>query len=230
MRFKRATLRYGDTPRPVTPFQKAAQAWDERIGSAEAKARQWRLAALLCLALSVPLASLSLYVVRSTTPTPLLVELDRNGAYRTSGPADALTPSDAQIAFTLARFIENVRSLSIDPVVVRQSWLRAYDFASERAAVTLTEYARETDPFANLGRLTVAVEIVSVVRASPTSFQLRWSERTYDNGVSRDVKRWTAMLTIVHRPPRTAELIAKNPLGIYVHALNWSQDLAGDGK
>ena len=34
MRFKRATLRYGETPTPITPYQKAAQVWDERIGAA----------------------------------------------------------------------------------------------------------------------------------------------------------------------------------------------------
>ena len=31
--FKRTVQRYGQTPEPVTPFQKAAQLWDERIGA-----------------------------------------------------------------------------------------------------------------------------------------------------------------------------------------------------
>src|ERR1700733_12348725 len=34
MAFKRAAQRYGMTPEPVTPYQKAAQVWDERLGSA----------------------------------------------------------------------------------------------------------------------------------------------------------------------------------------------------
>ena len=129
-----------------------------------------------------------------------------------------------------SRFIENVRSLSIDPIVVRQNWLRAYDFATERAAVTLNEYARENDPFANVGRLTISVEVQSVVRASDTSFQLRWSERTFENGATRDSKRWSAVVSVLITPPRTAELIAKNPLGIYVHSFNWSQDLSSGEK
>jgi type IV secretion system protein TrbF len=37
MSFQRSTLRYGETPEPVTPYQKAAQAWDERIGSARVR-------------------------------------------------------------------------------------------------------------------------------------------------------------------------------------------------
>src|SRR5262249_24376368 len=39
MAFKRSTLRYGETPEPVTPYQKAAQVWDERIGSARVQAQ-----------------------------------------------------------------------------------------------------------------------------------------------------------------------------------------------
>jgi type IV secretory pathway TrbF-like protein len=36
--FRRASVRYGDTPQPVTPYQKAAQVWDERLGSARVQA------------------------------------------------------------------------------------------------------------------------------------------------------------------------------------------------
>ena len=232
MRFKRSTLRYGETPAPVTPYQKAAQVWDERIGTARAQAHNWRLVAVTCLGLSLVLALGLLWLDRSGAAVPFVVEVERDGGVRAVGPAsEGYKPSDAQIAFALARFIENVRSLSIDPVVVRQNWLRVYDFASDRAAVTLNEHARDNDPFASVGRLTVAVEVGSVVRASDRSFQVRWTERTYENGATRDTKRWTAMLSVVITPPRTPELIAKNPLGIYVHSFNWSQDLqSGDSK
>ena len=40
-----ASVRYGRTPEPETPYQRAAQAWDERIGSARVQARNWRLMA-----------------------------------------------------------------------------------------------------------------------------------------------------------------------------------------
>ena len=52
MTFKRTTLHYGTTPQPVTPYQKAAQVWDERIGSSRAQAHNWRLMALGSLVIS----------------------------------------------------------------------------------------------------------------------------------------------------------------------------------
>jgi len=43
--FRRPSVHYGRMPEPVTPYQKAAQVWDERIGSARVQARNWRLMA-----------------------------------------------------------------------------------------------------------------------------------------------------------------------------------------
>ena len=56
MRFKRPQVRYANTPQPATPYQSAAQAWDERIGSARAQAKNWRLMAFGCLTLAVLMA------------------------------------------------------------------------------------------------------------------------------------------------------------------------------
>ena len=137
MVFKRSTLRYGDTPEPVTPYQKAAQVWDERIGTSRVQARNWRLMALGSLALSLILAGdPALARADRARPIPYIVEVDPRGGARAVGPAaETYKPSDAQIAFHLARFVDNVRSLSIDPVVVRQNWLKAYDFVTDRAAL-----------------------------------------------------------------------------------------------
>ena len=54
--FKRPSVHYGRTPAPVTPYQKAAQVWDDRIGSARVQARNWRLMAFGSLILSAGLA------------------------------------------------------------------------------------------------------------------------------------------------------------------------------
>lgn len=226
MIFKRSRNRYGDTPVPVTPYQKAAQVWDTRIGTARVQAKNWRLMAFGCLTLSLGLSGGVVWQAGKSTIVPYVVELETGGTIRTIGPAiENYKPSDAQIAFHLAGFIEKVRSLSIDPVVVRQNWLKAYDFATARAANTLNDFARENDPFSKVGERTVAVEVSSVVRASDTSFQIRWLERTYLNGSLSRTDRWTGVFSIVIEPPRDVDTLRKNPLGIYVHGLNWSRDL-----
>jgi type IV secretion system protein VirB9 len=145
------------------------------------------LFALGCLVVALLLSIGLIWLGRSGTAVPFVVEVDRNGAVRAIAAAtENYRPSDAQIAFHLARFIENVRSLSIDPVVVRQNWLRAYDYATDRAALTLNEYAREHDPFAGIGRITVAVEVASVVRAP---IHVSMVANAADNGAAKEAKR-----------------------------------------
>ena len=94
---------------------------------------------------------------------------------------------------------------------------------------TLNEYARENDPFSDVGKKTRTVEVTSVVRSSPKSFEVRWIERTFENGSLAATERYTGVLTVIVKPPRDAETLRKNPLGVYVHGLNWTRDLiSGD--
>jgi len=224
--FKRATTSYGKTPEPETPYQKAAQVWDTRMGDALVRARNWRLMAFGCLTLALGLSAGVIWQAGRSTVTPYVVEVDRLGEVREVGPAtEAYSPTDAQIAWHLARFIENVRALSIDPIVVRQNWLAAYDYTTSEAANTLNDFARDSDPFGKVGKKTVTVEVTSVVRSSPGSFDVRWREEEFENGSRTAVTRHRAVLTVILKPPRTEEALRKNPLGIFVHAVNWSREL-----
>jgi type IV secretion system protein TrbF len=224
--FRRSQVRYAETPIPVTPYQKASQAWDERIGSARVQAHNWRLMAFGCLLLAVGMAAGLVWRSGQSSVTPYVVEVSDSGQVRAVGEAaENYKPVDAQIAFHLTRFITDVRSLPIDPIVVRQNWLDAYAYTTDRGATALNAYAQANDPFASVGQKSIAVEISSVVRASDRSFQLRWIERTYINGGLAGMERWTAILTTVLQPPRNVEQLRRNPLGVYVDALNWNREL-----
>ncbi len=224
--FKRSGVRYGRTPEPETPYQRAGQAWDDRIGSARVQARNWRLMALGELALVAGLSAALLWTSQQGSVVPWIVQVDRTGRAQAVGPADVnRTATDPEIAWHLSQFIEHVRSVPADPIVLRQDWLAAYDFATDRGASALNDYARVNDPFARVGKEAVAVDVSSVIRASPDSFRVAWTERRYDNGQLAATERWTAILTVVLQPPHDAETLRKNPLGIYVHAINWSREL-----
>ena len=225
--FKRPTTHYGKVPEPETPYQRAAQVWDDRIGSARVQARNWRYMAFGSLILSVGFAGALVWQSARGTVVPWVVQVDNLGQAQTVAPATAdYRPTDPQIAFHLGRFIEQVRSLPADPIIVRQNWLRAYDWTTDRGAVALNDYARANDPFTRVGRQQVAVEVSSIIRASPDSFRVAWTERHYENGQLSTTERWTAILTIVIQTPRDAERLRANPLGIYVNAISWSREMS----
>ena len=134
-------------------------------------------------------------------------------------------PTDAQIGCQLAEFIKKVRSVSIDPVVLRQNWMTAYHYAIDQAAIMLNDYARDNDPFQDVGHRSVSVQIASVVRSSEDSLDLRWRETAYLDGVKLAANTYTDNLSIILKTPTDEETLHQNPLGIYVHGINWSKDL-----
>ncbi|WP_266064121.1 conjugal transfer protein TrbF [Brucella intermedia] len=224
--FKRPAAHYGKTPQPETPYQKAAQVWDERIGSARVQAKNWRFMAFGSLILSAGFATALVWQSTRGTVVPWVVQVDKLGQAQTVAAATAdYRPTDPQVAWHLARFIEQVRSIPADPIIVRQNWLRAYDWMTDRGATALNDYARSNDPFTKVGKQQVAVEVSSVIRASPDSFRVAWIERRYENGQLSATERWTAILTIVIQTPRDAERLKANPLGIYVNAISWSREM-----
>jgi type IV secretion system protein VirB5 len=226
MRFSRPSVRYSNTPAPETPYQAAGALWDERIGTARVQAAHWRAMAFGCLALALAVIGGLIWQAVRTHIVPYIVEVDAQGEVKALGPvSEHYAISDGEIAHGLERFIRDVRSLPLDPIVLRDDWLEAYDFTTARGALALNEYARVNDPFSHLGQSSVAVEVTSLVRASKDSFQVRWIERKYTNGSLAGTEQWTAIVTIEIRPPRDEAHLRKNPLGLYVDALNWSREL-----
>ena len=224
--FRRSTVRYGKTPDAETPYQKAGQVWDERIGSARVQAKNWRLAFFGALVLSGGLAGGLVWQSARGTITPWVVQVDKLGQAQAVAPATAdYQPTDPQIAWHLARFIQEVRGIPADPVVLRQNWLDAYNYVTDKGALALNDYARTSDPFSKVGKNQVSVDVASVIRASDSSFRVEWTERHYIDGALASTERWSANLTLALQMPTDADRLKKNPLGVYVHALNWSKEL-----
>ena len=68
-------------------------------------------------------------------------------------------------------------------------------------------------------------QVTSVVRASDRSFQVKWIETAYERGSEAGSSHWTGILTIVTKPPVSADTLRRNPLGIYIDAIDWSREL-----
>ena len=226
--FRRASVRYGRTPEPETPYQKAAQVWDERIGSARVQAKNWRLMAFGSLILSAGLSFASGLAIDAAAPSCRGWCRSISSARRRPSrpPIADYRPTDPQIAWHLARFIEQVRAIPADAVIVRQNWLRAYEFTTDRGALALNDYARANDPFAKVGKRQIAIEVSSVIRASPGKLprrldraRLRERPARRDRALDRDPHHRRAD----SRP--TPSACEQNPLGIYVNAINWSKEL-----
>lgn len=217
--------RYGVTPAPETPYQRAGQLWDDRDGAQRVQTANWRFMALGLLVLSGGLAGALAWLSAQGSVTPWVVQVDRLGQVQTVGPAaKGYAPTDAEVRAALGRFVEDVRSISSDPVVVGKAWDRAYAYAEGDAARYITAYAEAIQLTSQIGKLQIAVEVTSVLRASPSSFRMTWIERRYANGQLQTTEHWAAIFTVELRKPRTDKEILANGLGVRITAINWSRE------
>ena len=226
MYFKRPSQRYTTPQEALTPFQKAGQLWDQRIGSARTQAKNWRLIAFGCLSLGFCLLVILFWQIKRSHIVPYIVEVNQFGEVRSVGPlSNSYDPTDPQIAWFLSQFISQVRSLSTDPILVRQNWLSAYAYVGPQAATFLNTYAQKRDPFSLIGTQSISVQVTSVVRASMTSFQVKWTETVFEKGSFSRSEYWTAILSTATQQPTTEEHLRKNPLGLIITAIDWSREI-----
>ena len=209
----------------ATPWRRAGQMWDDRMGLSLAHARNWRRIAVANLALAGFLGAGWWVQAERAVVKPFVVEVSDYGeTQRITAIGGRYEPNEAQIAPALAGWVRDVRSKSIDPIVIRQNWLRAYDLLTPKAAGFLNAWAQAHDPFAEAGREAVNVEILNVVRRSGRTFDLQWRETRFVNGQAAGSERWRALITTTLQPPRTEAELLRNPLGLKIEDVSWTPD------
>ena len=167
MRFKRPQVRYADTPQPATPYQAAAQVWDDRIGSARVQAKNWRLMAFGCLVLALLMAGGLVWRSAQSIVTPYVIEVDQAGQVRAWESRHAVRrPGDAQIAHHGA--LRDAGSLAVHRphrgAAELARCLRLHHRQGARRCSTTTPAPMTHSPAS--ARESVTVQITSVVRAS----------------------------------------------------------------
>jgi type IV secretion system protein VirB5 len=195
------------------------------MGSAVLSARTWRLMAFSALGLSAALGVALTAVALQRRTFVHVVEVAPEGqvlSVRTT--AASWTPTETQTAYFIGHFVRLTRSLPTDPIVLRENWLEAYHFLTPEAAAQLNEIARRDDPFAQVGTAGRVVHVRSIVQRSGGGWQVAWTEETSGAAGLPERASYTGLFNVRYAPPRTADQIATNPLGLYLTEFSWSRD------
>jgi type IV secretory pathway TrbF-like protein len=213
---------------PVTVYQKAKLEWDHRYGSWIVQARNWRLAALGSIVVSVCLTIGLVYQSSKSSVTPYVVRVNNDGIAQAIGPAKAMnySPKETEIRYFLSQIVQKTRAIPTDPIVAKQNWLTVYNFLRQGAASKMNRYVQAENPLAKVGLETVQVEINVIVPLSKNSYQIRWREDIFTKeGALGETKRMTGVFAIELATPKTEKELLVNPLGIYVKDFSWSKEL-----
>lgn len=218
--------------RSENPYLAAREEFISTFGDLARGKRNWQLVAFALLGLLGLVLAGYLRLSLASRITPYVVEVDRLGQAVAFGPAEPLRATDVRLyVFTLALVIHDLRTVSADADTERDMLRAAYAYATGSARTTLDTYFADPahDPRV-LGR-TVSrdVQITSVLRVpgAGRTWKVAWreTERPRVAGPLR-VASWEAYLSLELHPPSTAEALLRNPLGLYVTDLNWSEIVA----
>ena len=214
----------------TSPYLDARREWLERYGSYVARARQWRVVALISLGLAIFAVAGVVVLASQVRVVPYVVEVD--GQARTVGvyPAERLEGgSPALLRAALARWLEDWRMVTADALVQRAAVDRVYaHLASGTAGRTaVSAWYNENSPFERAGVETVTVEVRQVLQLSEETWRAEWVERARSRaGSAAGEVAVTATLT-VGRGPVDAQAILANPLGVFVVGIDWSREYQG---
>jgi len=230
MEFNKPTANFKPAGEALTPYEKAKTEWDNRIGTARVQAYNWRLMAFSLAVVVLMLLGGLVYMATRSSVTPYVIQVNNDGVVQAVGPAkEAIyTPQEPEIKHFLSQFVTKVRSVPLDPVVVRQNWISAYAFMRQTAASKMNEEIKKDDPLSRMGRELVQVTIKTVVPLSGDTFQVRWNEDVFTKeGALKESYKMSGLFTVEFSQPKTEKDLLANPLGLYIKSFSWSREVSG---
>ncbi|MDA8094877.1 MAG: conjugal transfer protein TrbF [Betaproteobacteria bacterium] len=214
---------------PHTPYQRAEEIWNDRQGSLIKNAANWRKAFFATLVFAGALVAGLVYESTRLSVVPYFVEVNRaSGEVHVVGNISQIhyVPGNAETAYFLSKWVEWVRSVPLDPVLVKQRWLSAYAFMRQSAANELNQWARTDHRLTQIGQQTVAVQVRSAVPiANSKSYQVRWHEivRNAQGAIAKQYDM-TGTFTVDYQIPHDVKTLSVNPIGLYIVSYQWARD------
>jgi type IV secretion system protein VirB5 len=209
-----------------TPYRRARQEWDERLGTSRRQTFRWQLAfGAMFIVSAIAVFFLGTQIGKSHVAVHV-VDIDTGGQVLRVMPAPQYyQPTKAQLAWQAKTFITAIRSLPVDPVVARRQWFQAFGVTTDRARQMLATMARENDVLKDVGQRAVQVEITRCIPRSELTYDVQWVEAYYDqNFVPSGPKRtYSGMVTMVLQQPKNEKEVVENPLGVWVDYFSWSE-------
>ena len=193
----------------------------------------WQMGAIACFMLMFGAMATALSTANRSNYIPYIVAVDDHGVAIATGLAHQTTKADEKIIVaTLADFITNARTVTVDVSLIRKAIYSCYAhiLREDPARAKIDEWFSGNSgvktPFERAGDSLVSVKINSVVAQTATTYQVDWVETERDRSGKR-LKADThmrALITWGYGPQKeTVDEITYNPMSVYIKDFNWSE-------
>lgn len=210
------------------PYVEARREWNDRYLDLARERRLWQIVAGVELVVLLIVAVGFVWLSLQHKIVPYVVEVDSLGAALAIKPVTTgAHPTDERmVRYQLAAFIRGTRQVMTDRIAMKKGLEHVYAYARGGARTVLDDYYRTNNPFEVAKTYVVVPTVTSLLRLSPTSWQVRWTEeqRALD-GLLLGKSQWEGVVATEMAPPTSEDAIQMNPLGLYVTDLRWTKQL-----
>ena len=210
------------------PYVEARREWNDRYLELVLERRWWQAVAGAELVVTLILAGGLVWLSLQHKTIPYVVEVDALGAALAIKPAEnaGYTADERIVRYQLAAFIRGARQVMTDRIAMKKGLEQVYAYARGAARTYLDEYYRANNPFEIAKTYAVVPTVTSLLRLSPTSWQIRWTEEQRGlDGLLLGKSQWEGVVTTEVVPPTSEDTIHVNPLGLYVTDIRWTKQL-----
>lgn len=223
-----------DTKASENPYLNARRTWNAHEGNVIASRRLWQIIGILALLIALASVGGLIAIGSQSRFVPYVVAVDKLGQALAVAPAERAAPVDQRVLHaSVAQFIADARVVTPDVALQRKAVYRLYAMLAPKDPATskMTEWLNgneDASPFKRAATEMVSTDILSVLRETPQSWQVEWTETTRDRagilkGQPVRMRALVTVYTVPSTPDTTEEQIRNNPLGIYVRDFSWAR-------
>lgn len=218
------------TATPLSPAEKAKQAWDEREGAIIAQNYNLRKLIIGLLMMILILVGAIAYLSTKSSVMPFVVFANpENGEVwhvGTVASSEGFVPDEKVKSYFVRNFVKKVREIPLDPVVYKNSLTEGFNFMTRGAANKLQSELEREKVNEKIGHQTITVNVVSCLPVEGTdSYQVRWTEDEFTIGSGEKITTsYTGIFTTQLIKNDDEKQIMVNPLGFYISDFNWSKE------
>lgn len=213
---------YGPLTEVETPFRRAKQTWDDRLGKAWREGHFWMYAFFVMLLFNIWSGCAEKQLAKKRLANPIeifYVAMDAGGIGTVLGKAPLqTTPTKAAMEARVRRFIILSRGKVLDPVAVSKAWKDdLYNWVSPRGTTLLNEWATERKPVLHNPKVSIGVDITRLVLKSDASYDVWWTETRRDhNNNKEELSYWSGNYTVKVDKPKNEKQLLQNETGVFV--------------
>lgn len=144
--------------------------------------------------------------------------------------ATGFEPDERMVGHWVLKYIECVRGVSSDRVLLRRCLVEVNDMTTDRGR-EMVRKAFEADPWGlpsqipeNRVRQVDRIRVMPPTEHGSATYTATWREQDWEHGRLVETRDMWGAVALTRRPGENVEAVKRNPLGLWVDSIRWQEN------